>query len=294
MLRATVILFFLPTLVFGQMLVNPKGEVLEDKPFFNIDFIQKNNSKRISGTYSTKFDRDIIRPSNNKYVYEFDRLGQLVRKYKLHSNDTLIATFLYDYKGNISMHRESNKFGFYEKRFKYDDRDRVIQMELRRDKNSSLNKLSFELDISTVVATERFEYIPLEGIDYKKVCYNSADRIYRIEFYYFNSDGFLAKKESALHNGTGRSEVIYFYNEKGQVEEVKTISKQSGTHTSKKIFEYDEYGNLFSRFVYRNDKLMTEEQLVYFEDNQKLKAIISREKATSMMTILKFTAYTVF
>jgi len=39
---------------------------------------------------------------------------------------------------------------------------------------------------------------------------------------------------------------------------------------------------------------MTEEQLVYFEDGQKLKAIISREKATSMMTILKFSSYTVF
>ena len=116
MMRITTILLFFPTFLLGQMLDNPKEEVLEDKPFFNIDFIQKNNIKRISGTYSTKFDRDIIRPNNDKYVYEFDRLGQLVRKYRLHSNDTLIATFLYDYKGNISMHRESNKFGFYERR----------------------------------------------------------------------------------------------------------------------------------------------------------------------------------
>lgn len=285
-----IICILSPALTFGQMLVNPKGEVLEDMPFFNAEFMKAHNVKSFRGNYSTKFDHDIIRPNEDSYVYEFDKLGQLVRKYKILMKDTLISTYLYDYKGNVTMHRESNKFGYYEHRYKYDDRNRMIEMELRREKEASYNKFSFELDESNVVATERYEYIPLEGIDYKKMCYNGAGRIYRIEFYYFNEDQQLAKKESALHNGTGRSEVNYFYNAKGQIEEVKTISKASKTHSKQKIFTYDESGNVLSRKIYRNDDLISEEQLVYDEKTSLLKAVISRVE-NNKLVILEFKSY---
>lgn len=273
------------------MLVNPKGEVLEDMPFFNAAFMRDQNVKSFRGNYSTKFDHDIIRPNDDSFVYEFDKLGQLVRKYKILLNDTLISTYQYDYRGNVVVHREKNKFGYHEHRFKYDDRDRMIEMELRRDKVSNYNKLSFELQEENVVAIERYEYIPLEGIDYKKVCYNGAGRVYRIEFFYFNSDKKLSKVESALHNGTGRKEINYFYNEQGLIEEVKTISKASKKkQIRQKLFTYDEEGNVLSRMIYRNDELISEEQLVYFEDTKLLKAVISRTEENKLV-ILQFKSY---
>ena len=282
---------WLPLSAMPQMLSNLTGEVLEDMPFFNAAFIKENKVKSFKGHYSTKYDHDIIRPNNDAYVYEFDRLGQLVRKYKIHLGDTLLSTYIYDYKGNVLIHRESNKLGYYEHRYTYDNRNRVVKMELRREKEENLHKLSFELDESKTVAVEKYEYIPLEGMDYKKVCYNGADRVYRTEFYYFNSQQKLSKVESALYNGSGRTEVNYFYDNEGRLEEVKTISKANHAHITRKVFTYDDYGNTLSRHIYRNDKLITEDQLVYAEGTRLWKAVINRENAGAMLTILEFTNY---
>ena len=289
-----VICLLLPVLSFGQMLLNPKGEVLEEMPFFNADFIRKHEVKSFRGSYATKFDHDIIRPNDDAFVYEFDRLGQLVRKYKIMKGDTLLSTYIYDYKGNVLIHRETNKMGYYEYRYAYDSENRMTEMEVRRDNKTAQNKLSFELDEKTTVAKEKYEYLELEGKDYKKMCYNSAGRIYRIEFYYFNDKGQLAKVESALHNGTGRTEVNYFYDNQGRVEEVQTISKSSKTNVKRKLFTYDEDGNVLSRHIYRNDQLIMEEQLVYDEETKLLNAVISREAEQPMLTILEFKSYRKF
>lgn len=276
------------------MVINPKGEVLENTPFFNAEFVKEKNVKSMRGNYATKYDMDIIRPNEDAYVYEFDRLGQMVRQYKIHLGDTLINTYQYDYKGNIMVHRESNKFGYHEYRYKYDQQNRMTEMEMRRDKVSNYNKLSFELDQNKIVSSEKYEYIPLDDGNYKRLCYNSADRIYRIEFYYFDKNGRLFKKESALHNGRNRTEVHFIYDKAGRIIELKSISKATTPIITKKIFEYDEKGDLLAKKVYRDDKIISEEQLVYFEDTGLLKAIISRGDEHNKLTILKFDRYRKF
>ncbi len=276
------------------MVLNPQGDILEGKPFFNPEVVKQFKVKSIRGHYATKFDMDIIRPNADAYVYEFDRLGQMVREYKIHMGDTLISSFQYDYKGNITLHRESNKFGYHETRYFYDDRNRVTRLEIRRDQKEHLNKLSFELDESKIIAEERFEYIPLDGMNYKKLCYNGANRVYRIEFFYFNDKAQLIKKESALHNGSGRVETNYIYTKKGKVETVKSIAVGSGRHEKLKKFEYDQQGNVLSRKIYRSDKIISEEQFVFHEGSGLLKAIISRGSEGNMLTILQFSNYQYF
>ncbi|MEX1002531.1 MAG: hypothetical protein WDZ35_10495 [Crocinitomicaceae bacterium] len=285
------ILLLVPFFTSSQMLLNPKGEVLEEMPFFNPDFIKSLHIKSFRGTYATKFNQDIIRPNDDTFVYEFDRLGQLVRKYKIRLNDTLVTTYQYDYKGNVIVLRESNKYGFHEYRYKYDQRDRLIEMELRRDKKPVRNKLSFELDENTVVAKEKYEYLPLGEMDYKRLCYNQSGRIYKTEFYYFNDRELLAKKESALHNGNNRVEVNYFYNEQDKITEVKTRFISSEREDARKIFTYDEAGNVLSRHIYNGKQLLIEEQLVYKKEDNTLKAILSREANEAMITILQFKEY---
>jgi hypothetical protein len=270
------------------MILNPNGDVLENTPFFNTEFVKTNKVKSMRGNYATKFDMDIIRPNEDAYIYEFDRLGQMVRQYKIHFGDTLINTFQYDYKGNIMVHRESNKFGYHEYRYKYDQQNRLIEMEQRRDKKSTYNKLSFELDPTKVVSAEKYEYIALEGNDFKRMCYNSVGRIYRIEFYYFDKKNRITKKESALHNGRNRIEVLFFYDEENRIIELKTISKFANPIVIQKLFEYGTTGELLSKKVFRAEKIISEEQLVYSEDTKLLKAIISRGAEHNKLTILKF------
>ena len=285
-------ILFLPALiVHAQMLENPRGEILEERPFFNPEFIKKHKIRSFRGNYSTKFNFDIIRPNNDVFVYQFDRLGQLVRKYKILKGDTLATSYQYDYKGNITLRRETNKFGFYEYRFWYDDRDRMTKMEIRREQEVDYNKFSFELDESTIIAVEKYEYISLGQLNYKRICYNKSGRIYKNEYYYFNEDGYLAKRETALHNGNNRVEENYFYDQKNRVTEVKTIFVSAGGRSERKIFEYDEMGNIISRKVYSGENIAQEDQLVYREKDNSLKAIISREAGESMLTILEFKLY---
>ena len=273
------------------MLNNPSGEVLGNRPFFNPEFVKNQQIRSIRGNYSTKYDMDVIRPNEDVFVYEFDNLGQLVRQYKIHLKDTLINTYQYDYKGNIVMHRESNKLGYYEYRYKYDDQNRVIEKEVRRDKVYDYNKWSFELDKSAIISTEKFEYIQLTGKDFKKICYNSSNRIYRIEFYYHNLKGLLSKKESAMHNGRGRIEVNYKYNASGLLTEIESTAKKTSPIVTLKTFEYDQKGNVLSKKEFRNNKIFSEDQLVYNEDTKTLRAIISRGQESDKLTILKFDGY---
>ena len=276
---------------FGQMVLNPSGEVLGNRPFFSAEFVKSHRIRSFRGNYSTKFDMDIIRPNEDAFVYEFDNLGQLTRQFKIHLKDTLINTYQYDYKGNIIMHRESNRLGYYEYRYKYDSKNRVIEEEVRRDKIYDHNKWSFELDKTTIVSTERYEYTELEGEDFKKVCYNSANRIYRIEFYYHDEKGRLSKKESAMHNGRGRIEVNYTYNKLNQLIQIETVAKKSNPIINIKAFEYDDQGNVLSKKEFRNDKILSEDQLVYHEETKELRAVISRGQESNKLTILKFDSY---
>ena len=273
------------------MLLNPDGEVLENAPFFNPDFIKKHKVKSFRGTYATKFDRDVIRPNEDAFVYEFDKLGQLVRKYKILKADTLLSTYIYDYRGNVIIHRETNKMGYYEYRYSYNKENRLVEKEIRRDNQTTQNKLSFELDEKAMISKEKYEYISLTGKDYKKKCYNSSGRIFKEEFFYFNDEGQLVKIESALKTGMSRTEINYFYDKKGRLEEVKTISKATKTHIKRRLFEYDDKDNVVARFIYRNDKLIMEEQLVYYRETELLQAVISREAEQPMLTILEFKSY---
>jgi len=277
--------------IWAQMIVNQNGEVFENKPFFNKDFIRKNGIKFIRGNYSTKFDMDVIRPNDDRFVYEFDKLGQLYRQYKIHLNDTLVSTYQYDYKGNILVHKESNRVGYYEYRYTYDEKSRITSLEVRRDYAAQQNKLSFDLDQTKIVSKETYEYESLEGNDYKLKAYNAAGRIYKVQFFYHNEDGQLIKMESALHNGRSRTKTSYSYNSTGQLISVKELSGKGFSIEEEKLFEYDEKGRLSAKKIYRNKKLQNEDQIVYQDDADKLRAIISRGDEKNKLTILKFDEY---
>lgn len=289
-----LLIAFLSHGLYGQMVVNTAGTVFENKPFFNKEFIKSNHIKFIKGNYATKLDMDIIRPNDDKFVYEFDKLGQLYRQYKIHLGDTLISTYQYDFKGNIVVHKESNRVGYYEYRYTYDDKNRMTSLEVRRDYTTQQNKLSFDLDQSKIISKERFVYEKLEGIDYKKVSYNSSDRIYKIQFFYHNEAGQLIEMESALHNGRNRTKTIYQYMQDGQIKSVKQLSGKGFSISEEKRFEYDEKRRLSAKKTFRNRRLIVEDQIVYQDDSDKLRAIISRGDEKNKLTILKFDEYRFF
>lgn len=279
---------------FSQIIDNTEGKTFGDVPFFNVDFIQRNKVKSIRGYYSTKATLDIIRKSTDFYCYEFNRAGQLVKDYNSQFGDTLVRMYEYDQNGRLSILRKSDKHGFESYHYIYDERGRILSEEYRRDLNKTGDKTNFELDKTYSVSIEKFEYLDLEGLNYKKIYYNTNGKIYMDEFYYFDEHGFLIRQEGRLKMGSGLSDLRFVYDEKGRVIEKILEKKMMGNYTSKWIYEYDEHSNVLAQHYYKNAEYITEHQLVYFQESMLLKAIITRDEATDFMTILQFTEYQYF
>ncbi|MCH2233086.1 MAG: hypothetical protein MK078_02450 [Crocinitomicaceae bacterium] len=274
--------------VFGQMLDNTMGQVFEEKPFFNTEFIAKNRIRSIKGNYSTKATLDQIRPNSDIYVYDFDKEGRLIREYKTAFEDTIVVTYEYNEKNLLSLKRQSDQYGFHSYTFKYDEKGRIVEQEYRRDSNKNSDKMNFDLDESYIITTEKFSYLDYSDSTYKKVYYNNAGFEYKTEFYYHTWDGQLTKQEGKLRNGSGNSKVRYSYDAKGRIsgkQEEVTLTKKN---VSRWEYEYDEIGNLQAVKYYRNGSWITEYQIVYERQTLLLSAIITRDHATNFMMILQF------
>ncbi len=280
--------------VDAQMIDNTEGKTFGDVPYFNVEFIQRNKIKRIQGFYSTKATLDVIRKTNNYYCYEFNEKGQLIKDYQTQFLDTLVKQYEYDQIGRLVLLRKSDKNGFESYHYTYDDRGRILVEEYRRDVNKARDKINFELDQSFSVSIEKFEYVEMEGLNYKKVYYNTAGKIYMDEIFYFDEHGYLVRQEARLKMGSGLSDTRFTYDEKGRVSEKIVEKRGMGNYTSTWRYDYDEHSNVMAQHYYKNDSYLTEHQVVYFQESMLLKAIITRDEETDFMTILQFTDYTYY
>ena len=278
-------------LSWGQILDNTEGQTFGDRPYFNQQFISKNNIKSIRGFYSTKAAMDIIRKSEDIYWYDFDQKGRLKKEMRTQFGDTLVTMFEYDDAGRLKVTRKSDNYGFHSHHYEYDERDRIILKEYRRDVSKNGDKYDFELDRSFIVSEERFEYEDLEGKNYKKRYLNNAGKVYKEEIYFFNEYDLLVRQEGRLVMGSGITNVSFSYDEKGRVVE-KTIEKKvMGSTKSVWKYEYDEHDNLLAQHYYKNDVYLKETQIVYHQETLLLEAVVNRETENSFVTILQFKSY---
>lgn len=285
---------FLSLVGYSQILDNTEGKTFGEVPFFNEDFIRRNKVKSIRGNYSTKAEMAYIKKSKDTYYYAFNEAGQLIQDYRTQFGDTLISMYSYNSKGELIMIRKSDPGGFHSYHFKYDEKGRILEEEYRRDINKVGDKTSFQLDKSYSVSIEKYEYITLEGRNYKKLYYNTAGRIYKEEFYYYNEDGYLLREEGRLKMGSGITNTIFKYDDMGRVIEKEVEKKVMGNYKSKWVYEYDEHSNVLAQHYYKNNQYMQEIQIVYVPETMLLKAFLYRDEETNFMTILQFMDYTFY
>lgn len=278
----------------AQIIDNTEGKTFGDVPYFNVEFVKRNKIKSIRGFYSTKATLDVIRKTKDYYCYEFNAIGQLTKDYQTQFGDTLVRQYEYDANGRIIVLRKSDKNGFESYHYTYDERGRLLEEEYRRDVNKGRDKINFVLDQSYSVSIEKYEYVEMEGLNYKKLYYNTAGKIYMDEFFYFEEHGYLIRQEARLKMGSGLSDTRFTYDEKGRVSEKIVEKRGMGNYISKWRYEYDDHSNIMAQHYYKNDVYLTEHQVVYFQESLLLKAIITRDVETDFMTILQFTDYTFY
>jgi hypothetical protein len=281
-------------LACGQMLDNTNATAFEGRPEFVRAFMRNNNIYTIRGSFSTKADKDIIREGKDATYYKFNRFGELTFEYKTIYNDTLFTLYVYDERSNVIIKRNADKYGFQSHHYTYDNRNRIVRIDVRTEENKGQNIFLHVPDETHVTGTEKFEYVDLTETSYKKCYLNGSGIIYREEFFHFDEKNRLIRQEGYQKTGSGKSTVEMTYDQSGRLIEKKAESTVMGHYATKYTYEYDAWGNILSMKFYENETYKTEFQYVYDSDNKFLKAIIMRDAVSHLMTIVKYDLYTFY
>lgn len=277
----------------AQILDHPLGRYFQDEPFFNEDFIRRNDIRKIQAKISTKREMDRIRNSGTEHYYEFDRKGRLQRQYETYVHhdtvrDTTFIDYRYDMDGRIQRVRRNDLHGFYAYEYRYDEQDRVKKERYLRIENEGPSRYDFDPGESYVIDEERYVYREPNDTMLIQDYYNSQDRIYRRKIHYRDTLGYLQRVSSRYMITHKRGETRYSYDEKGRVIERIEDPDVSDTTKERYRFGYDEVGNLVERNIYRNDALKFHHEYLYRDSTMLLDAEIKKEEETMLITIKRF------
>ena len=288
------IVFLMSIPLYGQLLNNKLGEAFTDKPFFNERIVAQNQIESITGKFILKKMGDVMRETRLKRAYYFDENGRLIKRIETtqakEGQDTLITFFEYDPRGNLTVMRRKDQYGYYATYYDYDSLNRVIREEHKRNLNKAKEPFAFELGDEFIVSYETSSYENYDGQE-KRTVFNSYGVPYRDEITYTNEYGQITEVVDRLRRTSGINQKRYIYNDKGLLDTLLIISNQSGRQERLYTFEYDEYNNLIAKQYFKNGDHQTEYQLLYDNKTGLMNYILTREVATNYITILKLDQY---
>jgi len=287
-----IISVFFQSLAFGQVLDNRNGEAFTDKPFFNQDFIRDNKVKKLNGTFTYKKMGQVLRPTEFKYVYEFNNNGQLISSYETRTDDGTIDTtwnkYEYDDEDRLMIHRKSDLEGFATIHYTYDSLDRVIQEDFIRDIDSNgviVRSLSFN--------KETFKYTDYDQ-QIKRTRFNNYGLPYLDEFFNTNELGYLVERIERIKMTSTVYTYHYEYNEKGKLSAILKSNNRDEGYLEETKFKYDDLGNLIVKHNYKKGVFTTDIQIIYNSKSKLLSSVITRQVSTNFMMILRFKDYEFF
>ena len=287
-----IILSFIPAFVFGQVLDNRNGEAFTDKPFFNQDFIRDNKVKKLKGTFTYKKNGQMLRPTEFKYVYEFNNNGQLISTYETRTDDGTVDTtwnkYEYDSNDRLTIHRKTDMEGFATIHYTYDSLNRVIQEDFIRDIDSNgviVRSLSFN--------KETFKYAAYDQ-QIKRTRFNNYGLPYLDEFFNTNDLGYLVERIERIKMTSTVYTYHYEYNEKGKLSAILKSNNRDEGYLEETRFQYDELGNLIEKHNYKKGIFTTDIQIIYNSKSKLLSSVITRQVSTNFMMILRFKDYEFF
>jgi hypothetical protein len=275
----------IPFSAFSQMLNNSEGDAFLESPFFNEANIKANKIKKISGSFHFKKINDKIRPTSLVYGCEFDKEGRIIMHFET-------SKFHYEYneKGLLHIHRKYDANAYYAEVFEYDDLNRVIRVEYRKDINKNVNPLRFVLDKQYLISFETMSYEKFEQQE-KKTHYNNFGLPFQYTFYYYNDLGYLTQIVENLAVSSGQRTTTFTYNERGLIAEKRMVSSVMGNSSYRIAYVYDPIGNLLSSELHRNGNYTTETQVIYNSKTGLVSSLLKRQIDSQLITILQLDNY---
>ena len=293
MKKYLLIVFLLFSFHLGSsQILDAHKTLFGEESFFNESFIKSNKIKIISGSWSSKKVKDIIRKKDLDFYYEFNTNGMLQQQYttfltQTTKKDTSVISFEYDNDKKIITKRKTDNQGYFSYQYTYDAANNIIKETYYRDENNSPTKNEFELKKQYIITSDSFAYQKMNEFQTKKITYNTYRKSYKETFFYFDSLGYLIEVYSKYIIGNNKSKTTFSYNETGRLAEKQTTPNLIEGITKKEVFIYDEIGNLIEIKTYENEVYKTSTQFLY-DGKMLLTAQLTKEIATEFITILQF------
>ena len=251
---------------------------------FNEIFISRNNIKSIVVEISTKREMDIIRTAHRFLVFEFDKKGLLLaeKKFKMYtsdsvslSHDTLYLSYNYNPKGKLIDRVEYMGKGFVKKYFAYDSNDQLNQITTTQYnyQNSDDGRI---ISIDSIVTVKNDSMIVQRYI-------NDYNRPYKEIRLLYDSLGYLYRYREMFLISKRINTTDYFYNDMGLLKEVK-YDYGDDDPARREVYLYDKFGFPEAKFIYVNETLIERKEFLFKEDGS-LKAILSKDMGTKLITI---------
>ncbi len=276
--------------LYSQVLNNQHGEAFTDKPFFNDGFIKENKVKKLSGYYVYKKRGQLMKETEYRYEYEFNRDGHLISTFETKADDGTVDTTwnLYDYdaNGNLTVHRKTEQDGFNSIYFGYDSLNRIVSEEFKREIDTGNHVIIKSLSFNK----ETIEYKnPKPRL--KRTRFNSYDLPYLDEFFHYNELGYLVERIERIKMTSDVYTYHYEYNENGKLSAIKKSSNRKDGYLEEMYFRYDELGNLIEKHLYKDGVFTTDYQIIYNSKTKLLSTVITRQVSTGFLMILRFKDY---
>ncbi len=295
---ATVLLvpflsLIIPPRSISQILEHPEARYFGNDPFFNEDFIRRNEIRTIETNISTKRQMDRVRKSGTEEFYRFDQEGQLITQYESYVHhdsirDTVFIHYEYTDEGRLARVLRNDLHGFYAYEYAYDSLGRLSKERYLRIENKGPSRYQFEPGREFVIDEESYKYRQPRDTMLVQDFYNSEGRIYRRKIHYRDTLGYLKRVTSRYMITHKQGITRYSYNAQGRVTERMEDPDISDTTKKHYTFAYDSIGNLLEWDIYRNDHKKAHHEYLYRDSTMLLDAEIKKDEETLLITITRF------
>ena len=312
-----VIIFFFTSLQ-AQVLAPSLQTTAVDVPNFNFQEIKKLKIKNIVFDLVDKKDFQVAEDKDLSRHYEFDSLGRLTRCYytvvsriiekEVHSSpvykrrrminagsisfknvyefDTLSSIFLYDAKSNLTCKRLKDGNFYSATYYWYDSLNRVNRVLACKETNASTDKSIFVLGTQQILFDERYKYVPISPTQYKKLCLNDENRVYKEVIVDLNKNNQPIQYNESFVTTWINQITSFGYNERNLLAEKKYTSNAGSNIELKETYEYKN-DLLDTEKHYKNNVLQIETGYVYDTGTNILNSFVTRDPLSKSLQIVK-------
>jgi hypothetical protein len=228
-----------------------------------------------------------------KYYYYYNEANQLTDIVRFNEKARrLLPDFLFEYTTTGLLQQmiavQSGSSNYLIWNYEYNEKGNQTKESYVREYIDSLGNAQ-----RTILNSESMKY-EYNDLQIKKTVYNNYDLPYKYEIIKYNELGFLVEREERYIMTMAVTTVKYNYNEKGYIASIASFEGSDILPREESIYQYDDFGNLLEKHVYRNGTFTTEFEMIYNEKSKLLSYVLTRDVSTNFIMILGFKDYEFF